>query len=103
MRNPQTGHDLPVYAGVHALGAYGIGSATLVNVAAPEAEVGDGVIYNSEMNVLDAPLGLGMKIQAPWVSAAGVISFVALNDGIGAQPVADRAYTLMLVPAQQTV
>jgi hypothetical protein len=100
MKIPQTGRYCEIVLGVHALGAYLAGSTTLVNVAVPGANVGDAVIYNSEMAVGDVLAGLGMKIQPPWVSAAGVVSFIAANDGLVAQPAAARNYSLMVLPAR---
>jgi hypothetical protein len=98
MKVPQTGRFCLRVVGVHALGAYAAGSTTLVNVPVPGAQVGDSVTYNSEMAVGDVLLGLGLKVQPPWVSAAGVVSMIVANDGGVAQPAAARNYSVLVTP-----
>lgn len=98
MKVPQTGRFCIRAVGVHAGAAYAAGSTALVNVAMPGANVGDSVTYNSEMAVGDVLLGVGLKVQPPWVSAANVVSFIVANDGLVAQPAADRDYSLLVTP-----
>lgn len=98
MKVPQTGRFCLRATGTHALGAYAATSTTLVNVNVPGAQVGDSVTYNSEMAVGDVLLGVGLNVQPPWVSAAGVVSMIVANTGAVAQPAAARTYSLMVTP-----
>lgn len=98
MKIPQTGRMATRVQYTVVGAAHATVTTTVVNVAVPGAQVGDAVICNPRFLAADILLGVGIGIRAAYVSAANVVTIIIFNNGLVAQPQADRIADLMILP-----